>query len=71
MVPGCSTTTSSDPYQLDNLCNQPEHAALQASLDAVLSKKLKDTKDEFLPGRDYIKKWGYEVDESGTVRYTN
>jgi arylsulfatase A-like enzyme len=60
-----------DPYELDNLCNKPEHASLQASLDAILSKKLKDTKDEFLPGWDYIKKWGYEVDESGTVRYTN
>ena len=60
-----------DLYQLDNLCNRPEHAALQASLDAVLSKKLKDTNDEFLPGQDYIKKWGYEVDESGTVCYTN
>lgn len=60
-----------DPYQLDNLCHRPEHAALQASLDAVLSKKLKDTKDEFLPGQDYIKKWGYEVDDSGTVRYTS
>jgi arylsulfatase A-like enzyme len=60
-----------DPYQLDNLCNKPEHASLQASLDAILSKKLKDTKDDFLPGSDYIQKWGYEVDESGTVRYTN
>ncbi|MCX5647409.1 MAG: sulfatase [Phycisphaerae bacterium] len=60
-----------DPYQLDNLCNKPEHAALQASLDANLSKKLKDTRDEFLSGWDYIKKWGYEVDASGTVRYTN
>lgn len=60
-----------DPYQLDNLCNKPEHAALQASLDALLAKRLKETRDEFLSGGDYIKKWGYEVDESGTVRYTN
>jgi arylsulfatase A-like enzyme len=60
-----------DPYQLDNLCNQPRHAALQASLDALLSKRLKETKDAFLAGGDYIKKWGYEVDPSGTIRYTN
>jgi arylsulfatase A-like enzyme len=60
-----------DPYQLDNLCNKPEHAALQASLDALLSKRLKATNDEFLSGGDYVRKWGYEVDESGTVRYTN
>jgi arylsulfatase A-like enzyme len=60
-----------DPYQLDNLCDKPEQAALQARLDALLSRKLKDTHDDFLSGWDYIKKWGYEVDESGTVRYTN
>mgnify|MGYP001123020116 CR=1 FL=1 len=60
-----------DPYQLDNLCNKPEHAALQASLDALLAKRLKETRDEFLSGWDYIKKWGYEVDDSGTARYTN
>jgi len=60
-----------DPYQLDNLCNKPEHAALQASLEALLARRLKQTNDEFLSGADYIKKWGYEVDDSGTVRYTN
>ncbi len=40
-------------------------------MDALLSKRLKETKDEFLSGGDYIKKWGWEVDTSGTVRYTN
>lgn len=60
-----------DPYQLDNLCNRPEQATLQASLEALLSKRLKETDDQFLPSSDYIKKWGYEVDESGTVRYTD
>ncbi|MCU0915923.1 MAG: sulfatase [Planctomycetes bacterium] len=60
-----------DPYQLDNLCGKPQHVALQASLDALLARKLKETKDEFLAGPDYIQKWGYEVNESGTVSYTN
>ncbi|MCL5279778.1 MAG: sulfatase [Planctomycetes bacterium] len=60
-----------DPYQLDNLCNRPRHAVLQASLDALLSQRLKETNDAFLSGADYVKKWGYEVDSSGTVRYTN
>jgi arylsulfatase A-like enzyme len=60
-----------DPYQLNNLCNKPEHAALRASLEALLAKRLKETNDEFLPGGDYIKKWRYQVDDSGTVRYTN
>jgi len=56
-------------YQLDNLCNKPEHSELQRKLDEVLSQKLKDTNDEFLPGQEYIKKWGYVVDKSGTVPY--
>lgn len=60
-----------DPYQLDNLCNKPEHAALQSQMDALLSERLRQTNDKFLPGRDYIAKWGYEVDDSGTVRYMN
>jgi arylsulfatase A-like enzyme len=60
-----------DPYQLDNLCHQPARAALQTSLDTLLSKKLTERHDEFLSGWDYLKKWGYEVDESGTVRYAN
>ncbi len=60
-----------DPYQLDNLCDKPEHAALQTTLHALLAKRLNETHDDFLTGEDYIKKWGYEVNESGTVRYTN
>ncbi|MCK4292932.1 MAG: sulfatase [Planctomycetes bacterium] len=60
-----------DPYQLNNLCNKPEHRKLQKELEGLLSQKLKDTNDKFLSGWDYIKKWGYTVNESGTVRYTN
>jgi arylsulfatase A-like enzyme len=60
-----------DPYQLDNLSNKPQHDKLQKKLEALLSQKLKDTNDDFLSGWDYIKKWGYKVDESGTVGYTN
>jgi hypothetical protein len=56
-----------DPYQLDNLVNSPEHAALQARLEAALQKLLKKTGDEFQPGPAYIAKWGYTVDKSGTV----
>jgi len=60
-----------DPCQLANLCNRPEHAGLQADLEALLAKKLRETNDEFLSGGDYIKKWDYQVDDSGTVSYTN
>ena len=56
-----------DPYQLTNLANKPEHAALQARLEADLQKLLKRTNDDFQPGPAYIAKWGYTVDKSGTV----
>jgi len=59
-----------DPYQLNNLCNKPEFSKLQKRLEGILSQKLKETNDDFLPGSEYIKKRGYVVDESGTVPYT-
>jgi len=60
-----------DPYQMNNLVNNPNYKELQADLDKRLKKRLKETGDEFLPGMEYIKKWGYPVDETGTVPYTN
>ena len=59
-----------DPYQTNNLANQPKHAKLQAKLDATLTRKLKERHDEFLPGDAYIKQWGYKVDANGTAPYT-
>ena len=59
-----------DPYQMENLCNKPDYAALQRRLDKELYTLLQQTDDEFLPGPEYIKKWGYQVDENGTVPYT-
>lgn len=58
-----------DPYQQDNLVNRPERAPLQARLKAALDGKLRATRDEFLPGMEYVRHWGYPVDASGTVVY--
>ncbi|MEW6157141.1 MAG: sulfatase-like hydrolase/transferase, partial [Verrucomicrobiota bacterium] len=60
-----------DPEQLTNLVGRTEHADLQSRLDAQLHEMLAARKDPFLPGPDHIAKWGYKVDGSGTVRYTN
>ncbi len=60
----------SDPYQLKNLVGQPEHAELQAELDARLRRQLASQNDEFRPGADYIRKWGYRVDANETVAHT-
>lgn len=59
-----------DPFQLDNLLDQPEHKALAQRLDGLLNKKLKATGDEFLPGMAYIQRWGYPLDKTGTVPYS-
>lgn len=58
-----------DPYQMDNLVGKPEHAAEQARLDALLTQKLAAAHDEFRPGADYIAKWGYKVNATGTMPY--
>jgi arylsulfatase A-like enzyme len=60
-----------DPYQTNNLVGVVAQAKLQADLDAHLQRKLKAQGDEFLPGDAYVKKWGYQVNERGTVPYTN
>lgn len=58
-----------DPYQQQNMINRPEVALLQEALDQALKTKLSDLGDEFLPGMEYIQRWGYTVDETGTVPF--
>lgn len=60
-----------DPYQMDNWVNRPEHADLQARMESQLGQKLRQTNDSFSMGMDYIRQWGYKVDETGTVPYEN
>ena len=49
------------------LVNEPGNAELQARLDALLQRKLRERGDEFRPAADYTATWGYEVDANGTV----
>lgn len=58
-----------DPLQLDNHAGKPEHAKLQTEQETRLEQKLAEQRDEFLPGADYLAKWGYKVNASGTARY--
>ena len=59
-----------DPWQLRNLVDEPGSRALREQLDERLSALLARGGDEFLHGDEYIRRWGYTVDESGTVPYT-
>ncbi len=58
-----------DPFQLINLVDNSNFAKIRKQLDQRLLDRLKATKDEFLPGMTYIKKWNYPVDETETVPY--
>ena len=58
-----------DPYQTNNLANQPKYASSKASW-TLLVRKLKERHDEFLPGDAYVKQWGYQVDANGTAPYS-
>ncbi|MFP6617474.1 MAG: sulfatase, partial [Candidatus Hydrogenedentota bacterium] len=60
-----------DPYQLANLVGVEQHSELQARLEGELTKLLAARSDEFLRGEEYIERWGYAVNETGTVVYTN
>ncbi len=56
-----------DPYQLENLIDRGEQTETRRELEALLQTKLEALGDRFLPGMDYINKWGYPLDDSGTV----
>ena len=60
-----------DPYQMNNLVDNTDFADIRKKLDALLAKMLKERKDQFLTGPEYIEKWGYTVNARGTVNYTN
>ncbi len=59
-----------DPWQQRNLVDDPAGHALRNQLDERLDAMLEQRGDEFLHGDEYIRQWGYTVDESGTVPYS-
>ena len=59
-----------DPHQMHNLVNDPAHKDLQTEMEARLQHQLHANGDDFLPGAEYIAKWGWKVDARGTVPYT-
>lgn len=58
-----------DPYQMRNRCDDPAFAAVRQQLDAALERKLRETRDEFLPGAHYLQKWRHAPDPTGTMPY--
>jgi arylsulfatase A-like enzyme len=58
-----------DPYQLDNVVNQPAYAQVEVVLERQLSDKLAAIGDQFQPGEWYINQWGFKVDLNSTMPY--
>jgi arylsulfatase A-like enzyme len=59
-----------DLYQLENVVGRPDYAREQARLDTELKRKLTAAQDDFRPGADYLAKWNYQVNATGTMPYT-
>ncbi len=51
-----------DPYQLNNLINNPGYSEIQEELDEELNLLLKKTGDEFREADYYMQKWNYDYD---------
>lgn len=60
-----------DPYQLTNLCDNPEYSTIQGELETKLQKMLDQRNDQFLEGAEYMKAWGYEWDGKDSVKLWN
>ncbi|MBN2775843.1 MAG: sulfatase [Prolixibacteraceae bacterium] len=61
-----------DPFQMNNLIDNEQYAGLIKSFDQLLTKKLEEHNDEFLPGMEYVKKWNYPpLDTSETIPFKN
>ncbi|MDE2777210.1 MAG: sulfatase-like hydrolase/transferase [Chloroflexota bacterium] len=58
-----------DPYQLENLVDDPAYSEILARLEALLQRELDAIGDEFLDGMSYINRWGYPLDDTGTVPF--
>jgi arylsulfatase A-like enzyme len=57
-----------DPYQQVDLSQDPQYAALKTELDHKLDEILQETKDDFLPADEYMKKWDYTYDGNDSLR---
>jgi arylsulfatase A-like enzyme len=59
-----------DPYQMNNLVDDPDVEDLKVKLDTELQQKLNANNDEFLDKDNSVKLWGYRViGKSGCIPY--
>ncbi len=62
-VPWLLYDNLNDPFQLDNLVSKVLFADVLSKCESLLNLKLKERHDEFLKGEEYVKKWGYNIQD--------
>ena len=60
-----------DPFQLHNLIDHPDHAALAEEMDARLQAELDRIGDDFRTPAAYREQWGYDLGGRDYIPYTN
>lgn len=60
-----------DPFQMDNLVDNPKYADVLQDLDNRLQAKLKEIKDDFKPAKFYVEEWGLVPGSHGSIPYSN
>lgn len=58
-----------DPYQMNNLLEDPDHEPIQQKLDQQLRAELQRIGDDFKPADFYLDEWGFTVTERNYIRY--
>jgi len=62
---------SEDPFQMENLVGSEDHEEIQAGMEEILVRKLRETGDDFQTAENLVRRWGIITDKLGTVPYTD
>jgi len=57
-----------DPYQMNNLINQPDMKSVQEKLEVMLQKHLEQTDDDIRPNEAYYEMFDLDIDHRGKLK---
>jgi len=60
---------ATDPYQMNNLVENPEYKEIREKLDKQLKGELTAIQDDFKPAEFYLSEWGFSVTKGGYIPY--
>ena len=56
---------------MENLVGSEDHEEIQAGMEEILVRKLRETGDDFQTAENIVRRWGIITDKLGTVPYTD